>query len=568
MLTLCTALAGCAGAPPQIVSLDPSNGRSGIPVDAPVTVAFDHPVDRTSVSSHFRVDPAIAGCAITAAFASNAGACRIVWAADSSRFSLEHQGALFAPGTSYLFSLDAGVADTGGVVNGLDHHWTLATAAAPQVQSISPGDGAGDVDVSSEIVVTFSAPMRAAATAAAITLSPSPPGTRVVANTRDPSRFVVLPGSLLAAGATYTVRVGAGAVGDHGAPVAAPASARFVTGTLRGAAHALVLARRPGESPTVVELTGVGAAIPGEPAPAATVLEAPRCAAARCGDASRGSPLEAYEGAALSPDGTTLALVVRDQTRAAARPHLEVVALPQIERRVIAFDASFPAWAPGGGMLAFGSGSRVLLWNASLETTTALPDGDPLQTPPRWSADGSTLALQVGAAGHASHVDLCDISLRIRYPVPAVADPASSPVINSDGTALALRVDGARPGTLLIRLRTAEAAPRRLGDDLTPVAWTDPGTLLLVQRPAAGDPGLVRLGVAGGELDRLAGGPAPGYLASVVSDPRGRSIGYLTTDSAGVVQAWAANADGSNPAPLTAFAPDSHYEAFSVSFTG
>lgn len=561
-------LAGCAGAPPQIVSLDPINGRGDVPVDFSIGVAFDHAVDRSSVATRFHLDPALGGCDIATAFRAPQPGCRIVWTPDSMAFHLEHSRSLFTPGTTYHLSLDSGVADSAGVVNGLDHRWAMTTAAAPSVLGITPSDGATDVDVSSELVVTFATPMQAVPTAAAISLSPASPGTRVVANSRDPSRFVVLPGRLLAARTAYTLSVRTSAVGDHGARLLAPAAARFVTGGLGVTRRALVLGRRRGESPTLVELTGVGSALAGDPAPAATLLEAPRCASLRCGDSGTNDPLETYLAAALAPDASSLALVVRDQTRLASAPNLELVALPGLERSVIGFGGGMPSWSPRGDLLAFSSGAQTLLWDAHSGRTRALPPGDPLDAPPTWTADGSMLALQVRAPGGTPHVDLADPRLLLRYPVPAIADPASAPALNPDGSVLALRVEGARPGTVLVHLRTAAAAPQRAGDDLTPLAWTAPGTLLLVERPAAGDPGLVRLGVAGGELDRLAGGPAAGYLSTVSSDAAGRSLGYLLADVRGIVQAWAENADGTNGVQLTGFAPESGYEAFSISFAG
>src|ERR1022692_2303546 len=205
---ICASLAGCFSSPPQIIQLVPNRGAVGVAADAPVTVEFDRPVVTASVKGRFSVNRQIPSCNLDQAFAAGPLApCRIVWLSGDTGFTLLHPRAIFAPSTSYTFTLAGGIGDPSGVVNSVDHQWTITTGSAPAIRSIQPPDGSKGVPVDTSISVSFSTAMAAAATEAAVTLDPPVPGTRVVRNTRDPSRFVVLPGAILQAGITYRLSV-------------------------------------------------------------------------------------------------------------------------------------------------------------------------------------------------------------------------------------------------------------------------------------------------------------------------------------------------------------------------
>ncbi|HEY6377789.1 MAG TPA: Ig-like domain-containing protein [Candidatus Dormibacteraeota bacterium] len=557
-------LAGCAGAPPQIVALEPANNANGVAADAPVTVSFDHAVDHGSVAGRFHISPALPGCEdLRAAFGPvPPSVCRVDWSHDSAAFTLRHGGALFQSGTRYSLILDGGVTDPAQVSNGLDHHWGFSTAGAPTLRSTTPGDGATDVGIDSPVGLSFSTAMSSEATGPAISVSPPVEGTRVVQNSRDPSRLVVVFGVLLNPRTTYAVTVAKGATDAHGAPVENATTLRFTTGTgPSGRDHALVLARRAGQLASAVVLAATSAQTPGDPLPAATVLEAPRCTADHCGRAANGAPLEAYVDAALAPDGRHLAIVARDLAAPVSQDHLDLLDLAGgTTPRRLAGDADHPAWSPDGRVLAFSSGAGVELLTPGDGGSTRLPPGDRLIGRPSWSGDGSVLALPVSAAGGMVRVDLADPLLGIRYPVPGVAMAASQPVLSADGSLLALELapaGSARGGTWLVRLRTGDAAPRPLGDALRPVAFGDGGALLALQRPTATDPALVRVSVAGGvagDIDHISTALDGRGVDSLVAGSGGRTLGYVQPDDTGIAQAWVENADGSNTMPLTAFA--------------
>jgi hypothetical protein len=566
-------LTGCFTAPPQIIQLSPVNGSTGVAGDAPVRVVFDHPVRRDTVESRLSVSPSIEGCSLSRAFAPGAGAlCRITWSRDSTSFTLEHPRAPFAPNTKYNFALSPGVTDTDGVVNSLDHSWAVTAGPAPVVNNITPSTGSTGIPVDLPLVVAFSNAMNAE-TAGAITLSPSVPGTRVVRNTRDHGRFVVLPGRLLDSGATYTLTVGVGATDEHGQHLVTEQTSTFQTGGLGPQAHAIVLARHGGEPATELLLTALGAQSPGEPAAAAGVLSAPRCggpAACAGGAVAVGAPLVADLQAAVSPDGRWVAVVVQDLSARSAPPSVVLLALPSLVQRSIApagFDVS---WSPDASRLAYGAPDGVHVQTVATGRDLLLPAGDPLAAPAAWSGDGHVLALPVqNPRTGLAHVDLAAPDLVARYAVPGLTGSVGNPALSPDGSLLAVHREGGSDidGTWTVRLVGGDATPHRLGSDLTPVAFVDAGTLLAAERPPDGDPGLVRVSVNSGDRARLANQPLASDLSSAVVATSGRQLAYLLPDARGVLQALIENVDGSNPAPLTTFAVGG-IEAVAVSFAG
>jgi hypothetical protein len=554
-------LAACAGAPPQITSLSPVNGSRGVAADEPVVVTFDHPVDRASVPPRFHVEPALLACDVTAAFsAATTAPCHVEWRPDGSGFRLLHPHAPFAPDTTYRFSLDPGISDDHGVANGLDHHWQIQSGSAPVVRSTSPGDGGAAVAVDAPLAVTFSVPMSVATTTAAIHLAPAVPGTRVAPNANDHSRFVVIPGRLLAPGGSYTLSIDTTATDEHGQRLANTAAAHFITGGLAAVGHAVVLARHGGELPSVLQLTRRSPDQTGDPLAAATLLTAPRCPLAGC--AIGGTLESSYLAAAISPSGTQLA--VAEHPSDGTPDRLVLFDLMAGRQTVIATPGDLPAWSADGRFLAFAAGGEVDLYDPATGATSHLPSGDPLVAPPVWSADASVLALPVQHAGAGPHVELADPALLIRYPVPGVTGSAVDPALSPDGSVLAVHLQQPGPGTYLERLRGA-GAPQLLGPTLTPLAWADAGTLIAVDRPVDAPASIARVSVASGDVAHLAAGPRASDLSTAVADVSGRSVGYLLPDAAGVLQAWAMNQDGSNPTMLTSFGPADGLEAIGLS---
>src|ERR1700680_747369 len=298
------SLSGCCASPPQIIQLIPNRGSVGVAADAAITVGFDRPVATGSIAGRFSVKPPMPSCDLAAAFSAGPdAACRVVWLGGDTGFTLLHPRALFAPHRTYTFTLAGGISDPNGVVNSVDHQWSITSGQAPLIRAVDPPDGSTGVPVDTPISVTFSTSMDAAATDAAIQLSPAVPGTRGVRNRLDTSRFVMLPGRTLESGVTYRLTIARTAADSHLQPLVAGATATFTTAGLSPGPHAVVLARGPGEGATTVLLSPLAPAQPGEPIATEAVLVAPRCERAGCGDAVMGGPLYTYGSAVLSAGG-------------------------------------------------------------------------------------------------------------------------------------------------------------------------------------------------------------------------------------------------------------------------
>jgi hypothetical protein len=534
----------------------------GVAADAAVTVDFDRPVVTSSVKGRFSVSRQIPSCNLVAAFGAGPLApCRIVWLTGDTGFTLLHPRAIFAPSTSYTFTLAGGISDPSGVVNSVDHHWTITTGPAPVIRALVPADGSTGVAVDASLSVSFSTAMDAAATEASISLNPPVPGTRVVRNLRDPSRFVVLPGATLEAGVTYHLDVATTATDIDHQPLVTGAVSTFTTAGMSAGPHVVVLAAVPGEGPSTVLVSPLAPAEVGEPIATEAVLEAPRCPhRTGCGVAAFDAPLYTYAAAALSPGGGWLAVVELDSTVAAPAPVL-VVLDPATGTVVTSFaDSSLPSWSPDGSTLAFSRGRNVSLFNPVSGSLTTLPPGDPLVAPAVWSPLGEQLVLDVAGTADFEHLELADSVVLARYPIPglggASSGASSDPAISPDGSQLAFfRSATGAQGTWIAGLGASSATARLLDPSIQPVGFTSTGTLVGIDRPASGSPTLVLVSLAGDEQIPIASGPAPGSLGTVVVAPSGRQLVYLNADASGIVQAYIENADGTDAQLITDFAP-------------
>ena len=525
--------------------------------DAPVTVEFDRPVATASVKGRFSVNRSIPSCNLEVAFGADPLApCRIVWLSGDTGFTLLHPQAIFAPSTSYTFTLAGGISDPSGVVNSVDHSWTITSGPAPVIRSVQPPDGSKGVPVDAPISVSFSTAMAADTTQAAITLNPPVPGTRAVRNLRDPSRFVVLPGTTLQAGVTYHLTVAATATDVDLQPLVDGATSTFTTGGMSPGSHVVVLAAVPGEGATSVLVAPLAPAQTGEPIATEALLVAPRCPRqSGCGVAASGAPLYTYAAATLSPGGRWLAVVELDATVTAPRPVLLVLD-PATGTVVSSFaSSSLPSWSPDGSTLAFSRAGRVSFFSPPSGALTSLPAGDPLVTPAVWSPLGEQLVLDVAGTSDVEHLELADSVVLARYPIPGVSGASSDPAISPDGAQLAcFRSAPGVQGTWIAGIGASSTPPRLLDPSLQPVGFTATGTLLGINRPPAGIPTLVLVSVAGDEQIPIASGPGVGSLGTVVVAPSGRQLVYLNADANGIVQAYVENADGTNVQVITDFA--------------
>jgi hypothetical protein len=563
-----STLTACFASPPQIISLTPNRGSIGVPPDTPITVLFDRPVLRSSVAERFSISPSIPGCNLAGAFTAPASApCYVVWSDGNAQFSLLHASAVLAPDTQYTFTLGAGFREPTGAVNTVDHTWQITTAGAPQVRAVSPAAGATGVPVDGPLTIDFNSGMEVTSTQHAIQLDPPVPGTTVIRNAKDKSRFILVPGRLLDPGVTYRLTVAATARDIHGQRLFAPLTVSFTTGAVSPGGHGLVLARHPNEGATEVLLTGMTPVEDGLPVAAQAALVAPTCPAATgCGAAAAGSPLYTYAAAALSPDDRWLAVVEVDRTEVSPTPTLLVLDAASRATHAVIPDGTLPSWAPDGSTLAYAQASTVHLYHPASGATSSLPPGDPLTAPATWGPSGQVLALdELGADGE--HVSLADAVARARYGIPGLTGPASAATLAPDGSTLAVYRSGrAETGTWIVGVGAAPSPPQQLDLNLVPIGFADRATLIARSAPAAGPLALTRISITGGNkipLPVAVAGAAPTTPISIASS--GRQLAFLAAP-AGVSNAYIENADGSGAQALTAFAPGT-YEASDVALS-
>lgn len=144
------------GTPPRVLWTSPANGTADVPVAQPLAIGFDEPMDRGSVASALSLLPATSG--------------NVSWDAIG-------RNATFAPalrffyGTTYRAVLNGSLArDANGApldgngdgTGGDSYAWTFTTGGntvPPRVTQVTPPPGAGNVSVTTRIVLRFTSPM-------------------------------------------------------------------------------------------------------------------------------------------------------------------------------------------------------------------------------------------------------------------------------------------------------------------------------------------------------------------------------------------------------------------------
>jgi hypothetical protein len=207
------------GAPPQVVGVTPANGATAVAVSTAVTATFNETVDAATVTG------------TTFTLANNAGAV-------SGTVSLSGTVATFQPasplaaGTRYTATVTTGVKNTAGVPLAAPFTWSFTTTGtAPSVTAVSPLANATGVATNATLTVTFDRAMDlASVTTASVTLV-GPGGAVAGTVTLSGTTAVFAPNALLAPSTTYTATVAASVRDTTGAPLAAPFTWSFTTGT-------------------------------------------------------------------------------------------------------------------------------------------------------------------------------------------------------------------------------------------------------------------------------------------------------------------------------------------------
>jgi len=501
-------LTACGGNPPQIVDYSPQRNTVDVPTAAPVTITFDHDVDRLSVENRLHLVPATDG--------------QVHW---RNSHQLTYTHATLRTSTSYEVVLEPGYRDPAGNTYTLRHRWSFVTEGPPTLASSAPGNGDGSVDPSSYLSLDFTRGMDPQSLKSAISISPSIP-FEVRPDPAEPRRAVIAPSQLLTANTDYQVLVNTAATDVDGNQLARDELVRFSTGPQRTLRHWIAFATDG----------------PDGSAGGLWIVD------------ERGFPRQLFDASAVqsfnwSPSGDSLLVQGADGswwhvTPGAAEAPLNLKAV----------------WAAALGRgLGF-----VYIDNSSALHHLAANGTDEVIATDVTEATVAPNGLRVAFVHAISGTDEIwgyDVGLKASYQLVLENAPVSAAVWAPAGNRLAYLRHDASTTTLRMRSLNGAAATTTLASgDIGRPAWLPDSSHLVFSAAVSTDTGVlhkayvVNVVSPPSTLSIAAGLPAdPGIeVTSPVSSPDGHQIAFLSGD-----QVWIMNADGTRPTALTKEDPTS-----------
>ncbi|HSI77160.1 MAG TPA: Ig-like domain-containing protein [Lunatimonas sp.] len=205
------------GVTPTVISTDPVNLATGIPLNKDISATFSMPMDSLTITS--------------ASYQLMAGTTQVsgdvVYSGTSATFS--PTGGLLA-GTTYTGIITIEAKNKDGIPLAVAHNWTFDTGTAPRVVSIDPLDLATSVTAEKTIRATFSEKMDPATISAAtftVKMGLLPVAGTV---TYTDSTAIFTPSAKLLSNTEYTVNILKLAKSPNGVPMASDFASKFTTG--------------------------------------------------------------------------------------------------------------------------------------------------------------------------------------------------------------------------------------------------------------------------------------------------------------------------------------------------
>jgi hypothetical protein len=497
------AFASCGGSPAQIVDYSPERGAIEVSTAAPIRIAFDHDVDKSSVDGRLSLVPATDGS--------------VVWLGPRS---LEYKHATLQPSKVYEVILLAGYKDVAGNAYSLRHHWTFTTEGPPSVVSSAPANSESDVDPASYLSIDFTREMDASTLGSAITIEPSLPFS-VRLDPADAKRAVVAPDLLLDPSTTYTVDVSTAALDVHGNQLFRNQSFVFTTGPSRPLRHWVAFAT------ALADGSSGGVWIVNE----------------------SGFPRRVFDGPSVhsfswSPDGSTLLIQGESLSWSAFTPSVGSTQLP--------FKAVWAAALAAGLGYVYIDGAGTL-HRLSVDGADEVIAGDVSDAA---GAPNGLRVAYVRSSGSVSTVWGYDVGLRSRYELVTETGPLSDLSWSLSGNRIAyLREDS---GGIALRVRsfTGQATTTTVASgDIGHPTWLPDSTHVVFAAgvtTASGQQRKAFLVNAIAPPAALSAGIAIPSLTIEVADPvpspDGHQIAFVSQN-----QVWMMNADGTRPTALTRF---------------
>ncbi len=428
--------------------------------------------------------------------------------------------------TTYEVVLEAGYKDPQGNAAMLRHHWSFVTEGPPDLAGSNPAGGDGGIDPAAYLTLDFSRVMDGSSLGSAITIDPPAP-ISVRLDPSDGRRAIVAPAELLQPSTAYTITVTTAALDSDGNRLARDERVTFTTGPVR-------------QLRGWVTFTTTNA--DGTPGALWMVNES-------------GFPRELFGGGTVrafswTPEGDRLLIQADDDTWSVLTPGQDPVPLGFKATWAAAFTSGLGyAYIDEAGALHYLSSAGVDGVISGAVVQAAVAPG------------GARLAF-VEAGSESNVIWGYDAGLQARYQLAVDQAPISGLSWAPAGDRIAyLRDDG---GTTSLRVRTLTGVSATTtvasGANITAPAWL-PDSVHLVF--AAGLPTptgvqqkafVVSVIAPPAALTIASGLPSdPGVsVVDPIPSPDGHQIAFLNG-----TEVWLMNADGTRPAPLTAFDPES-----------
>jgi hypothetical protein len=201
--------------PPKVSSTSPSDSAEDVPINSAISIVFSKAMNTSSVEEAIITSPVFAWSAS--------------WTSGNTAVTL-NPSANLGLSTEYTITIQnqARSADDLSLESSHDFSFTTGDTVdttAPTVLSSSPSTGASDVDITTEITITFSEPMDTAATEGAILISP---GT-ITKRTWDGEGSELTLSVVLEPQTTYTITISQSAKDFAGNTITSAHSLTFTT---------------------------------------------------------------------------------------------------------------------------------------------------------------------------------------------------------------------------------------------------------------------------------------------------------------------------------------------------
>jgi hypothetical protein len=234
---------------PTVVSTNPANGATNVPVNTTVTATFSKPMDQNTINaSTFQLKATVSGTAVTGTVTYNT-------ATNTATFT---PTANLSSQTAYTATITTGAKDLFGTPLASPVNWTFSTAdvTPPTVNAVSPPNGQSNVATNTAVNITFSEAMdQQTINTTTITLkntNTSAPVTGTVAYNSATNVATFTPSAALAFGTQYTVTVTTGAKDVAGNPLASQSVTTFTTVAAPDTTAPTVVATTPTDGATGV----------------------------------------------------------------------------------------------------------------------------------------------------------------------------------------------------------------------------------------------------------------------------------------------------------------------------